>query len=203
MSRGGFRGGGRGGGSFGRAPAHGPEIPDGMIVSFHEIPLYPDFVLPIPKVLGPQEAIIVEIDQQIAEDLKQTPYYIGPPPPKPDIERFSDIYKKVRSSRALTETPTRQDLSFFPEELHGVKDFSKSKLGQRLLEKNIDLEAITRRAQELDKLGLSRENDEDDEWNNPEEYDDSEEEGGDYGELVWDMDHYDAYGDDSDHGDDD
>jgi hypothetical protein len=54
--------------------------------------------------------------------LKDSAFFITPPPPSPDIQRYSDQFKKKKTQHSLRDIKT--DLAFFPHELHMVKDDS-------------------------------------------------------------------------------
>ncbi|EXX53315.1 hypothetical protein RirG_245130 [Rhizophagus irregularis DAOM 197198w] len=54
--------------------------------------------------------------------LKDSAFFITPAPPSPDIQRYSDQFKKKKAQHSLRDVKT--DLAFFPHELHIVKDDS-------------------------------------------------------------------------------
>ncbi|KAI9352005.1 hypothetical protein BDR26DRAFT_319812 [Obelidium mucronatum] len=120
--RGGFRGGGRGGG-FGNN--NGMDV-DGLDVSFHDIPLFPEMKLPpvFKKVLE-NESELLEIDKKWSADFKDSPFYLEPAPVRDDVERYSDRFKSWSrpKTKSLVTIPT--DLKYFPDELHQVKDATK------------------------------------------------------------------------------
>lgn len=57
--------------------------------------------------------------------IRTTPFHFVPPPPAPDIERYSDKYKQKKEKRGLNDIST--DLDFFPEELQSILDPTKAK----------------------------------------------------------------------------
>ncbi|KAJ3298414.1 hypothetical protein HK104_010744 [Borealophlyctis nickersoniae] len=161
-------------------------MPDDIIVQFREQPLFPDYAPePFREVSG-EEDEMVETHKRFVEKLKESPYYLELPPPKPDIERYSDKFKRSRAralQKSLTTIPT--DLSFFPDELHSVKDTSKVKLGHKMFKKEVDLKALDALAKEEAEGGKGKkmEGDAEDDEDAPleEEYDEEmEEEDNDY-----------------------
>ncbi|KAJ3159598.1 hypothetical protein HDU86_001607 [Geranomyces michiganensis] len=129
MSRGGgrggggsWRGGGRGGGGGGfGARRNGPDLPDDLEITYKETPLFPEYQVNPFTPLSPAEQQAVDDRNAFTESLKDLPYYIDIPPPKP---------------------------AFFPDELHVVKDASRGapRGGGRLVRRDIDLETLGARA---------------------------------------------------------
>ncbi|KAJ8324811.1 hypothetical protein O5D80_007037 [Batrachochytrium dendrobatidis] len=69
-----------------------------------------------------------DIYSKFIETMKSSPFFLEKPVVKKDLERYSDKYTAVKPiSRMLHRTAT--DLTFFPEELHSVKDTTK-KMGK-------------------------------------------------------------------------
>ncbi|KAL2913438.1 hypothetical protein HK105_207050 [Polyrhizophydium stewartii] len=135
----GGRGGGRGG--FGGRGGPGPgglEIPDGLIVTFQETPLYPAFDLPVFKEPTEQENDMYESHTKFLETIRSSPFYLELPVPKDPIERYSDRFKLPTKPLNRPLQKVHNDLAFFPDELHSVKDVSK-KIVQKLVNRDIDL----------------------------------------------------------------
>ncbi|KND03040.1 uncharacterized protein SPPG_02109 [Spizellomyces punctatus DAOM BR117] len=180
----GGRGGGSGGG-FGRG--RGPDLGEDVEVTYKETPLFPDYKPHPFKQMTLPEQYMVDEWKVFLDSLRELPYYLDVPPPKPDIERYSDRFRKrtKEANKSLTGVPT--DLAFFPEELHGVKDPSKSKTSAKLVKKDIDLKALDALEKEEASAKGNADVDDDDEALPEEEYDEEMyEEENDY--LV---DHYD------------
>ncbi|KAI8814558.1 DNA-directed RNA polymerase III, subunit Rpc31 [Cladochytrium replicatum] len=195
MFRGG-RGGGRGGrggwgGGMGRGRGDGGPA--------KERPLYPTFDVPhFPKPSNAEEDV-VHFFREFLKEQRDLPYYLDPPPPRKDIDRYSDQYKRKMAHKSLTNCPA--DLEYFPSELHSVKDPSKravSKVTKRKMQMNWDdLEKDEGKAlQKTDELEVN----EDEDIEAAEEDDDDDE--GDYGVDYYDEDQDLIDGDGSDGGND-
>ncbi|KAJ3180447.1 hypothetical protein HDU87_001956 [Geranomyces variabilis] len=79
----GGRGGGGGGGGFG-ARRNGPDLPDDLEITYKETPLFPEYQVNPFIPLSPAEQQAVDDRNAFTESLKDLPYYIDVPPPKPD-----------------------------------------------------------------------------------------------------------------------
>ncbi|KAJ3349128.1 hypothetical protein HDU83_000749 [Entophlyctis luteolus] len=106
----------------------------------------------------------------------------------------------------LENPPVRDDLKYFPDELHQVKDPSKKPGGPRTVKGEISLDRIKEIEKEEQNQGKRTKNeiglDEDgEELQNAEDYDEEgEEEADDYVNEYYDDDYDGVGGDDSDHG---
>ncbi|TPX61286.1 hypothetical protein PhCBS80983_g01226 [Powellomyces hirtus] len=195
----GGRGGGRGGG-FGRGRG-GPDMPDDVEVQYKETPLFPEYQPNPFTPLTEEEQRTVDDWKIFTESLRELPYYIDVPPPKPDIERYSDRFRKQIKNKGKSFTLVPTHLSFFPDELHGVKDLSKSKIGTKLARRDIDLKALDALAKEESGAKATNANgaDDDDDPLPEEEYDEEmDEEENDYLIDHYDEDYDDLGGDASD-----
>ncbi|OAJ40264.1 hypothetical protein BDEG_24019 [Batrachochytrium dendrobatidis JEL423] len=177
----GGRGGGRGGGNMGM----GLDIPEGLVITYQEIPLYPAFDLPPFKEPTELENQMFDIYSKFIETMKSSPFFLEKPVVKKDLERYSDKYTAAKPiSRMLHRTAT--DLTFFPEELHSVKDTTKKMAMPKLVSKDLDLkhletlelaEAAQSKKEGGDAIGVN----EDETLPEDEEYDeDIEEDDNDY-----------------------
>ncbi|KAI8853119.1 DNA-directed RNA polymerase III, subunit Rpc31 [Chytridium lagenaria] len=178
MSRGGRGGGGGWRGGRGGGQRYGPDIPDGVQVSYHDSPIYPALELPPFLKCTAEEKKMLDLDKDFVEKIKESPYHITIIAKKHDIERYADRYikKPITSAQRATEIPC-DNLKFFPEELHYIHDPSK-KLGARTVRTE---ELINKRLKQLEKEeaeggGKAKENDDDDEVTAGNEYDEEEEE---------------------------
>ncbi|KAJ3134082.1 hypothetical protein HDU90_005430 [Geranomyces variabilis] len=207
----GGRGGGGGGGGFG-ARRNGPDLPDDLEITYKETPLFPEYQVNPFTPLSPAEQQAVDDRNAFTESLKDLPYYIDIPPPKPDIERYSDRFRKRKPNKknnnnTFALVPT--SLSFFPDELHSVKDASsKQHATTKLVRRDINLETLGARAAMLDEEGRVVKtrgapgeggDDDDDDPLPEEEYDEEmDEEENDYLIDHYDEDYDDLGGDASD-----
>ncbi|TPX60347.1 hypothetical protein CcCBS67573_g09013 [Chytriomyces confervae] len=227
MSRGGFRGGRGGGrGGFGRGQ-FGLEV-EGLDISFHDIPLFPEMRLPpVFKQLAENERELLDIDKAWMKEFKESPYHVEAPPVRdgsslycanlyryerfenlilklcPDIERYSDRFKSWSRPKTKSMTSVPTDLKYFPDELHQVKDPSKRPV-TKTAKGGIDLE---KRLKELENEEDSNKKaktggaiDEEEEVVEQDYDEENEEEEDDYVNDYYDDDHDGVGGDESDHG---
>ncbi|KAJ3268648.1 hypothetical protein HDV01_002502 [Terramyces sp. JEL0728] len=148
--RGGFRGG------KGRGNNNGLDIPDDLKLklNFIEAPTYPEMEIPPFRQLDQNEEHILEIEQRINKFMKESPFYLEPDPPAPDME-------------------------FFPEELHvaftGTNKRRRSvKYADIDLSKLDDIEKDDKKEQDNDNQEADEDEDE------PDEFEDEEEDDNDY-----------------------
>ncbi|KAJ3007915.1 hypothetical protein HKX48_008872 [Thoreauomyces humboldtii] len=168
-------------------------MPDDLEVTYRETPLFPEYKPNPFEALKQDEQTMLDSWKIFVEEIKDLPYYIDVPVPKPDIVRYSDRFARQSKSvkKALANVPT--DLQFFPDELHGVKDPAKSRTGTKLATRNFDL----KRLDALGKDGDDKASDDDEEEEDLVVYDDEEEEEeNDYLVDHWD-DEADGVGDDA------
>ncbi|KAI8835272.1 DNA-directed RNA polymerase III, subunit Rpc31 [Chytriomyces cf. hyalinus JEL632] len=203
MSRGGFRGGRGGGrGGFGRGQ-FGLEV-EGLDISFHDIPLFPEMRLPpVFKQLAENERELLDIDKVWMKEFKESPYHVEAPPVRDDIERYSDRFKSWSRPKTKSMTSVPTDLKYFPDELHQVKDPSKRPV-TKTAKGGIDLE---KRLKELENEEDSNKKaktggaiDEEEEVVEQDYDEENEEEEDDYVNDYYDDDHDGVGGDESDHG---
>ncbi|KAJ3022430.1 UNVERIFIED_CONTAM: hypothetical protein HDU68_009154 [Siphonaria sp. JEL0065] len=104
--RGGFRG-GRGGGRGGFGRGTGLEV-DGLAISFHDVPLFPEMKLPpIFKKLIEDETDLLSLDKKWVADFKDSPFHIEAPPVRDaavkmakggmDLKRLKDLEKEEQT----------------------------------------------------------------------------------------------------------
>ncbi|KAI8821772.1 DNA-directed RNA polymerase III, subunit Rpc31 [Fimicolochytrium jonesii] len=196
---GGWRGGrgGGGGGGFGRGRS-GLDMPDDLEVQYKETPLFPDYQPNPFTEMSKDEERLMEGWKLFMDTCKDLPYYIDVAPPKQDIERYSDRFKKPQKAGRKTFATVPTDLSFFPDELHSVKDASKAPRAAKLVKKDIDLsklDALEKEEGAGGKVQAAGEDDDDDELPAEEIDEDLEEDDNDY--II---DHYDDEYDDLDGG---
>ncbi|KAL0095579.1 DNA-directed RNA polymerase III, subunit Rpc31 [Phycomyces blakesleeanus] len=131
--------GGRGGFGGGRGGPGGANSGAMQLVSFDMLKdlssgglfnvntaLFPEMDVPIPRKPNSSETSQWKFKEDFLKQVHESAYHLVPPPPKPDIERYSDKYKKATVRRkTLREIDT--DFDFFPEELQSVIDSSKIK----------------------------------------------------------------------------
>ncbi|KAF0515236.1 DNA-directed RNA polymerase III subunit rpc7 [Gigaspora margarita] len=79
-----------------------------------------EFEDPVPPTDSEQSTLYALVGYKAA--LKDSAFYISAPPPPSEIQRYSDQFKKKKTSRSLRDIKT--DIAFFPDELHCVKDES-------------------------------------------------------------------------------
>ncbi|KAI7862335.1 DNA-directed RNA polymerase III, subunit Rpc31 [Spinellus fusiger] len=209
MSRGGRGGFGGGRGGFGGANSGAMQL-----VSFDMLKdlgsgglfnvntaLFPELDVPIPRKPTETETDQYTLKSDFIKKINQSAYYLKLPEPKPDIERYSDKYKKTPVKRkTLREIET--DFDFFSEELHATLDSTKGKRKRKIqsTEDDFNLDALLNTEEKED----NEKEDEDDE--NKEKSDaELEEEMEEEEELVDDNDYGQNYFDngEDDYDDDD
>ncbi|CAG8603712.1 43752_t:CDS:2 [Gigaspora margarita] len=79
-----------------------------------------EFEDPVPPTDSEQSTLYALVGYKAA--LKDSAFYISAPPPPSEIQRYSDQFKKKKTSHSLRDIKT--DIAFFPDELHCVKDES-------------------------------------------------------------------------------
>lgn len=219
--RGGFGGSGRGG-FKGFQTAGGIDVPEGLVLNYSEIPLYPDVALnPCPSLsLLDQERVALGLE--FLEEMYKSPFYLDTQ--KQDLvgmislslrldqlERYSDRYKPKLIRKPLRSIHTH--LSFFPSELHNVKDPKATKrTGTRLFLDYLHILAVKRSQEttldlksleQLEKEESKGEDKNEEEEEIPQEYDEEmDEEEGDY-QLDYYEEDMDMIGGDSDGNNDD
>ncbi|KAJ3393862.1 hypothetical protein HDU84_000825 [Entophlyctis sp. JEL0112] len=135
MSRGGFRGGRGGGrGGFGRgAQSSGLDI-EGLDVSFHDIPLFPEMPLPaVFRRLTDSEKDALAFDKAWLADLKDSPYNLENPPVRDggprtvkgeiSLDRIKEIEKEEQNQGKRTKTEIGLDED--GEELQNAEDYDE------------------------------------------------------------------------------
>ncbi|KAJ3043144.1 hypothetical protein HDV00_005760 [Rhizophlyctis rosea] len=108
-------------------------MPDDIVIQYREEPLFPEFTPDPFRELSQYEEELFEIANDYKKKVKDLPYYLELPPPKPDIERYSDRFKNNRERsklKSLVNVPA--NLAFFPQELHSVKDPSKRTMSKKV-----------------------------------------------------------------------
>ncbi|KAH9257532.1 hypothetical protein BASA81_004294 [Batrachochytrium salamandrivorans] len=119
----------------------GLDIPEGLVITYQEIPLYSAFDLPPFREYIESENEMYAVHSQLIETMKSSPFYLEKVAVKKDIERYSDKYSTTKPvSRQLHRIAT--DLAFFPEELHSVKDATKKIVAPKLVLKDLDLKRL-------------------------------------------------------------
>ncbi|KAJ1927540.1 hypothetical protein IWQ60_002844 [Tieghemiomyces parasiticus] len=155
--------------------------------------LFPSIDLPQRQMPTSQERETLDLFRAYKEELQQTPFYLVPPPPPKEIERYSDKYfhNTVPAATVGKLYQANLDSGFFPPELHGVVDRAQAKKGLGDVRKrttNVDLDALDAldgEDGEGDKDGEKGEGD--DEEGPEEELDDEEhEEENDYMDTYFD-----------------
>ncbi|KAJ3084027.1 hypothetical protein HDU99_004086 [Rhizoclosmatium hyalinum] len=134
---------------------------------------------PVFKKLQDSEHLLLDIDKKWAADFKDSPYYLELP-------------------------PVRDDLKYFPEELHQVKDPSK-KASVKMAKGGLDLDKRLKELEKEESSASKRQKtggiDDDEEQPETNEYDEEDqEEEDDYVNDFYDDDHDGVGGDESDHG---
>jgi len=127
--------------------------------------------------------------------LKASAFYLRPPPPPKDIERYSDRYKAGLDKPPSLQTIT-SNTSFFPEELHSILDPKKRVRARRdnYDQANVmrDLEALTNEAENGGAAGDEEDEDAEKEGQGSEaeeeDYEDEEDlvDENDYGQNYFD-----------------
>ncbi|KAI9009304.1 DNA-directed RNA polymerase III, subunit Rpc31 [Phycomyces nitens] len=209
--------GGRGGFGGGRGGPGGANSGAMQLVSFDMLKdlssgglfnvntaLFPEMDVPIPRKPNSTENSQWKFKEEFLKQVHESAYHLVPPPPKPDIERYSDKYK-LATVRKKTLREIDTDFDFFPEELQSVIDPSKAKKKRKVqkVDDNFNLDDIIN-AEEKDKDGEDDQGKEEKEGDAASDLEIDEE--GEEEELVDDNDYAQNYfdnGEDEDFDDDD
>ncbi|KAF7729540.1 hypothetical protein EC973_004214 [Apophysomyces ossiformis] len=213
MSRGGRGGFGRGGGGGANSGAMQlvsfdllKDLGSGSLFNVNTA-LFPEMDVPIPHKPSPTEKSQVKLREEYLKLVRDSPFHLQAPQPPPDIERYSDKYKKAIVKRTLREIKT--DYDFFPEELQSILDPSKMKKKRKIQteDEQINLDAILNEAaeekdedEEKGEDGEKKEGGSEGEYE--EDYEDEEElvDDNDYAQNYFDNGEGDEYDDDDGEG---
>ncbi|KAJ2617882.1 hypothetical protein H4S08_000117 [Coemansia sp. RSA 1365] len=86
-----------------------------------KLAIFPSYEVTAGRAITKEEAHIADLMEQFRSDFQESMFYLQPPPPAAEIERYSDRYFKDQGKdkkRSLKELKT--DINLFPEELHSV-----------------------------------------------------------------------------------
>ncbi|KAJ3300295.1 hypothetical protein HDV03_002291 [Kappamyces sp. JEL0829] len=211
MSRGGFKG-GKGFGKSQTTGANSIIIPDNLVVSYRETPLYPEIEVKAYRPATEYEAELAHTTKRFKQNAKDSLFYIGAQPEAPgmfcrissiEVERYSHKYLAAAKKDPFKTQIGKisLNLDFFPEEL--LSSISSGKKRKSTLAPMVDLD-LSKIADQLEKEELqgdsavSKDGEQPNDSDDPDEFDDEfdDEDGeNDYGIDYYDEDQ-DAFGSD-------